>query len=292
MNQDIVAFVILHYINIEETINCVNSIQKTNQEKNYYIVIVDNASPNGSGEELCAMYNREKNIKVILSKENLGFAKGNNLGYCYAKTEYKANIIVVTNNDIIFNDGWKIANISDICHRTLADIIGPDIRSADGKHYSPFRLEPITDPKVVKRRIIKRKMMLLYYKFKKKCKYLKKIMILENILKKEEHKRVNKIVYDTERAGVVLHGACMIFTSLFVENEEEAFNPETFMYGEEDLLSQKARKKGYRILYTPDIFVIHLGERATISKCSESLEREIFMQTNVIKSCKLLLKEL
>lgn len=47
-----VAFVILHYQAIEMTIKCINSLYKTFDISENFIVVVDNASPNKSGNEL------------------------------------------------------------------------------------------------------------------------------------------------------------------------------------------------------------------------------------------------
>ncbi len=292
MNRNVVAFVILHYISIEETINCVKSIQRIDIGTEYYIIIVDNASPNGSGKEILSLYEKEENVRVVLSEENLGFARGNNLGYCYAKKECEANFIIVTNNDVIFNDSWKFSNILEIYSRTKADIIGPDVVSEKGEHWSPFRLVPLIRQKVVKKRIRNRKIILLYYKLKKKYILLRKIMVLEIMMEKEKHKRIGKTIHNKEKTGVVLLGACILFTPSFVQDEEEAFNPKTFMYGEEDLLSQKAMKKGYCVLYTPKLSVVHLGEKATTSACDGNIEKEIFMHSNMLKGYKLLLEEL
>lgn len=292
MNQDVIAFVILHYISIKDTINCVNSIQMINVGIEYFIVIVDNASPNKSGEELVSLYKDNENIQVVLSKKNLGFAQGNNLGYYYAKKKFGANFIIVTNNDVIFNDSWKFHNILEIYNRTKADIIGPDIVSEEGEHWSPFRLEPVTSFKLVKRRIRNRKIILFYYRCKKKFKFLDRVMILENMMEKEKNKRTNRTAYDTEQIGIVLHGACILFTPSFIKNEEEAFDSRTFMYGEEDLLAQKAKKKGYCMCYTPCISAVHIGEKATKEACSINIEREIFMHKNMLKGYQLLLEEL
>lgn len=57
-----VAFVILHYQAIEMTIKCINSLYKTFDISENFIVVVDNASPNKSGNEL-------KNIYIKYSPE-------------------------------------------------------------------------------------------------------------------------------------------------------------------------------------------------------------------------------
>ena len=72
------AFVILHYRAAEMTRTCVERIRALNGSN--YIVIVDNASPNGTGELLAEEYAGEDNITVLLNQENAGFARGNNLG--------------------------------------------------------------------------------------------------------------------------------------------------------------------------------------------------------------------
>ena len=41
-------------------------------------------------------------IHFIESGENLGFAKGNNIGFHYAKYELHSDIIILANNDLIF----------------------------------------------------------------------------------------------------------------------------------------------------------------------------------------------
>ena len=81
------AFVILHYMTKQETIDCVASIlEKTKAEPmKVSIVIVDNASANGTGRELQQLYQGAENIYVILNPENLGFAQGNNVGFEFAK---------------------------------------------------------------------------------------------------------------------------------------------------------------------------------------------------------------
>ena len=88
MNES-VYFVILHYQTVSETTQCVSSIINNIEYDNKHIIIVDNSSPNKSGTYLKEYYKYDKNIEVIINKENLGFAKGNNIGYAYARNERK-----------------------------------------------------------------------------------------------------------------------------------------------------------------------------------------------------------
>lgn len=89
------TFVILHYKSYIDTIECIESILKLPQK--VQIVIVDNASENGSIDEICNEYKFMKNIHIIKNEDNLGFADGNNIGYKYAREKLKAKFILVCN---------------------------------------------------------------------------------------------------------------------------------------------------------------------------------------------------
>ena len=97
----LIYFVVLHYQNIDDTINCLNSIKKMKKidDINIKIVLIDNKSPNNSGKVLKKMYENDPIIHTILLDENLGFSKANNIGYKYAK-ENKPDMIIVNNNDV------------------------------------------------------------------------------------------------------------------------------------------------------------------------------------------------
>lgn len=92
----LVYIVILNYKNVEDTIECVNSIEKIDYD-NYKLVIVDNKSLDGSYELLKKMYH---NHIVIEADDNKGYAAGNNYGIKVA-LENNADYICVLNNDVV-----------------------------------------------------------------------------------------------------------------------------------------------------------------------------------------------
>lgn len=97
-----ICYVILNYKTYEEAAACAESILSTQTWKNMHIVIVDNGSGNGSEEWLVEHFIDEKRVRVIASGENLGFARGNNLGIRYAREHYDPDLIVAANSDILF----------------------------------------------------------------------------------------------------------------------------------------------------------------------------------------------
>lgn len=66
------AFVILHYRAIDTTRSCVKSIRALAGDK--HIVIVDNASPDGTGKQLAEEFAASPDVTVLLHGKNDGFA--------------------------------------------------------------------------------------------------------------------------------------------------------------------------------------------------------------------------
>lgn len=90
------AFVILHYRAIDTTRSCVKSIRALAGDK--HIVIVDNASPNGTGAVLAEEFAASPDVTVLLHGKNDGFARGNNVGTRWVYEHLDADFTVVLNN--------------------------------------------------------------------------------------------------------------------------------------------------------------------------------------------------
>ena len=92
-----IGFVVLHYNVVAETEQCVESILKRIDSSDFEIVVVDNASPNKSGPQIQSLFANREHVSVILNEENLGFARGNNVGFRFLKNEKKCDFIVMLN---------------------------------------------------------------------------------------------------------------------------------------------------------------------------------------------------
>lgn len=97
-----VSIVILSFFNWQITKKCIDSILHYSFYPNFEIIIVDNNSDHQTKEYLKSLNN--KKLKVILSKENLGFGGGNNLGMKNISKDSK--FIILLNNDTIITPGW------------------------------------------------------------------------------------------------------------------------------------------------------------------------------------------
>lgn len=135
-----IGFVLLNYMAYEETFNCVESIKKL--DDNNIIVIVDNHSPNESYDIIKNKYINDKNIVVIDSKSNVGFAKGNNIGYQYLKNNFKCEFIIIMNTDMIIEQNDFLNTLKSVFEKTKFDVLGPDIYSTkDNRHQNPESLK-------------------------------------------------------------------------------------------------------------------------------------------------------
>ncbi|MBQ0909633.1 glycosyltransferase family 2 protein [Flavobacterium sp. F-328] len=111
-----ISIVVLNYINYSDTIDCVESI--INQKnKNFKVVIVENGSPNDSFFILMEKFGQHPLITIIRNKNNLGFAKGNNVGINYSNNVLGIDYIFVLNSDTILNENL----IDDIFKLSVED---------------------------------------------------------------------------------------------------------------------------------------------------------------------------
>lgn len=289
-----ICYVILHYKNIDDTIKCVKSLKNTTDYSSRYI-IVDNGSGDGSGEKLRQLYSNDAQCDVLLLPKNLGFSKGNNEGYQYAKQKYNPDYIVISNNDVVFFQKDFERKIMQIYKETHFDILGPDIYvPRHGNHQSPMFKKPISisqleneikEYQYYQENPIEFSRRLKLHAFKNMlCSKSKWINHLYSKLRGKDILDYRKRYID-----VGLQGACLIMSRDFICNENKAFDPEPFLYEEEVFLFYRCKKKGYRMVYDPSIAIRH-EEAASFSNMKKNkLEKIGFMLDHHVKARKMLL---
>jgi GT2 family glycosyltransferase/glycosyltransferase involved in cell wall biosynthesis len=96
------SIIIVTYNNLPLTRLCLESLFRNTDYPNYEVIVVDNNSSDGTPSYLSEMNELYDNLKIMLNKDNLGFAKANNQGIREASGDY----IVLLNNDTITPRGW------------------------------------------------------------------------------------------------------------------------------------------------------------------------------------------
>lgn len=276
-------FVILHYQNIDDTINCIDSIKKLQGlENNYKIILVDNKSPNNTGKELEKKYINDSTIETILLEKNYGFSKANNIAFKKAK-QYNPEAILVLNNDIIFEDNNFLLNLSKIFKNPKKyDIICPDIINLKDEHQNPMKENEMNIRKAYKNMIYE----FFFY-------LLMNLYGIRDIIAKKRKKREEKwfekyykITSKKKRYSddFIPFGAFIIYVNQWIKNEERAFVSDTFMYMEEDMLGIYIKQKKYKMLYSEDLKVRHLEGRSTQKTNQNQYKVLKFKSKNKVKA--------
>jgi hypothetical protein len=109
-----VAVVVLNWNGINDTLECLGSLQKQSY-KNFRIVVIDNGSTDNSQELLDKYKDAHINTDIVYNPKNFGFAGGVNTGIEYALND-DFEYVALFNNDAIANKDWL---------KNLVNAIGP-----------------------------------------------------------------------------------------------------------------------------------------------------------------------
>lgn len=282
-NCDII-FVILHYLLEEETIKCVSAIKENVDTQNYHIVIVDNASNNGSYEKLLEKYKDSDFISLIKNVENLGFAKGNNVGINYVKENYNFRYICCLNNDVYLLDRNLISTLDEEYHKSKFAVLGPLILSGDGRYDSnPQTSGTITNIADIEFKIKRYKYMLFLLNWNLYGLFIR-LKRIRSIFRKKSSKKI----FPQKQKNIQLSGACLFFTQEFF-SKLNGFCPDTFLYKEEDILYYQLKKYNLTSIYLPNLLFYHAEDASTDAKISNTREKDIFVYKEYIKSLNVLL---
>jgi len=123
VNRPQIEIIVLNWNNYKDTKECLSSLQILNYPC-FEVVLVDNGSPDRSGEKLAKEF---PEFIFLQTGKNLGYAGGNNVGIRYA-IEKGADIILVLNNDVVVESADLLTQISmTMKESNKIGIVGPRI---------------------------------------------------------------------------------------------------------------------------------------------------------------------
>jgi len=123
-----VSIVVLNFNGKDYLPNCIESVLK-NEYPNFELILVDNASTDGSIQPIRNRYGSDPRIEIIESRENLGYSGGNNLGFEHSRGKY----IVFLNNDTRVEADWLLRLVEALENDSTIGIAQSLIYSIDGK---------------------------------------------------------------------------------------------------------------------------------------------------------------
>ncbi|MBU0756008.1 MAG: glycosyltransferase [Planctomycetes bacterium] len=116
-----VSIIVLTFNQLEFTRACLHSLLKFTRYPNWELIVVDNASTDGTTDFLADFSSNNRQVKLILNESNLGFAAGNNVGLKAAGGEY----LVLLNNDTFVTEGWLIDLLRHLRNHQDLGLVGP-----------------------------------------------------------------------------------------------------------------------------------------------------------------------
>ncbi|MGN8656025.1 glycosyltransferase [Blautia obeum] len=284
------AFLILNYETYWECFDCVKSIY-TSIGKNIIdsgacvIVIVDNGSQNDSLQRIKNKYRSERNIYIIASHTNLGFAKGNNLGFRYIKDNFKAKFICMINSDILITDDDFLSKLVINYENCKFSVAGPNVVLPSGTPLNPMKsnlCDSDTADVAIKNLMLKLKLCDLHIEplvaawMRVKNKFTQRNKSLTGVGKTRKLECM---------AGEQVHGCFIIFSEEYIEKFDGLYD-KTFLYGEETLLRLRCTRCKMSMWYLADLHALHNESRTEKYTGGKVNERHKRRYTNMLNSLK------
>ena len=119
------SIIVLNWNTRELTLQCVASLKETLGDLPAEIIVVDNASSDGSADAVASLH---PDVCLVHSPANVGFACGNNLGFRHATGKY----LVLLNSDTVVLPGAVQKLIEFLEER-------PEFAAAGGQHLNEQR---------------------------------------------------------------------------------------------------------------------------------------------------------
>lgn len=116
------SIIIVTYNQLQYTKECIDSLRKYTERGSYEIIIVDNASTDGTIEWL----KEQSDIQLIQNLSNIGFTRGCNQGIEKAKGE---NILLL-NNDVVVTYNWLTNLLTCLYSQDNIGAVGPITNNA------------------------------------------------------------------------------------------------------------------------------------------------------------------
>lgn len=230
------SVIILNY-NVKHFLEaCISSVQKALAVLDAEIIVVDNASTDGSKEMMKMVF---PTITYLFQTTNAGFPKGNNIGVAKAKGKY----ICILNPDTIVAENTFEAILKHITTLPNFGILGCKLIDGSG-NFLPESKRGIPTPWVA----------------------FTKVMGLYNVFPKMKlfNQYYAQDIDENENGKVsILVGAFMFLEKQLYE-KVGGFDEDCFMYSDDIDLSYLSLKEGKQNYYFSDVRCIHFKGESTL----------------------------
>lgn len=223
------SVIIVNFNTRAVTLACLESLYQHTHDLNFEVIVVDNASPDGSAEALGKFETKYKNFKLIRSTVNLGFGAGNNLGAKEAKGKY----LLFLNSDTLFTDNNLPHCLAAVRKDNGIGVYGCNLTNKDGSHQPSGGYFPTLGR-------------LLAWQF-----FVDDLPLIGGFIKSIHP-------HSSPKTPDWVTGAFMLVPAA-IFRQAGGFDENIFMYTEELELCYRIKKMGQIIVLDPSTSIIHLG---------------------------------
>lgn len=267
-----ISLIILNWNGYKMTLNCLESVSKvTLKGFDLEVVVVDNGSTDGSREHLRSVINdqfsvsRKKQItgsrspiaiKLIENEKNLGFVGGNNVGIKYA-LENGADYVCLLNNDTRVDPDFLSQLVQAADSDKKIGVVGGKIYFEKGYEFHKEKYKKEDLGKIIW--------------------YAGGVIDWANVY--GSHRGVDEVdngQYDKTVETDFVTG-CLMLVKKEVFQKIGLLDEKYFMYNEDNDFCQRAKRNGFKLIYTPKAVIWHLN--AGSSRSGSALQ-EYFMTRN------------
>ena len=245
-----VSFIVVSYNTRELTRGCLRSIEEQSEGFRYEIILVDNASSDGSAEMVAADF---ANVRLVANNDNLGFAGANNQAFALATGRY----VLLLNPDTEIVDNATLACVEFADERPDAGVIGCRVRLPDGEQQSTM------------------------FRYLRPAYLLINLFIPNRLIRRSRLLgRIRYVGIDQDQIqDVEVIAGCFMLVRREVLEQVGGMDGDFFMYGEEAEWCFRIRRAGWRNLYLPGPTILHYGaqsakqsvEKMTVNMCRGQL---------------------
>ena len=222
---------IVSYNAKEELAACLESLWASTRLDSFEVIVADNASTDGTVEMLVDRFPR---VRILASPENLGFGRASNL--CWH--EAKSSLVLFLNSDTVVSDRALDRLVELARERPEAGAIGPRLLYPDGEIQMSFGAMPGIASEV-----------------------LQKLWNAGYARGKGPLRSAVRRRYTRERTVDWVSAACLLTRRDTLETVS-GFDENFFLYSEDIDLCTRIRATGARILFTPEVEIVHLLGRS------------------------------
>lgn len=237
-----VSILIVNYNVKDYLLQCLRSIDARADDLDVQVVVVDNASSDGSVDELRALY---PHVTWVPLSENLGFGRGNNVGLEHCTGRY----VLFLNPDTIIGQDTLSTMVAYLEDHPEVGLAGCKVLNPDGT----FQLA------------CRRGLPTPWASF---CKLFGLQSLFPRSRLFAQYNLTYRSIDETYDVDALI-GAFMIGPASVVR-AADGFDPAFFMYGEDLDLCYRIQQQGYRIRYVHTTSIVHFkGESTKRSSMNE-----------------------